>query len=131
MADARPLTVTGNGNVVGNESQSVVQKSEGHAPTAMASVVITGVPDKLPAPGVPELASPTRDWITYVLTGIFAAFCLATIISPLTLFEYSTRAPAVEDITHLLASLSSAMSGVTGLIGVLVGYRIRDRRQGA
>jgi len=113
--------ISGDGNIIGDGSQSQVQKVEALGPT----YVITSLSNRLSASDEAELH---RDWVTYALSGVFVILCLAAVFAPLILYEYSARTPAMQDIRDLVLTLSSAMSGVTGLIGVLVGYRIRDRK---
>lgn len=121
MEEQQPLSVGGDS----------VQVSIGAGASHVAAgkhIHIFAIPNRLPPPG--EYPQPTSrfDWLRYSLIGAFGFFCLVAIIGPLVLFEYSSRAPGMGEVQNWMLTLSSVMSGLTGLLGVLVGYRIRGTR---
>ena len=89
-------------------------------------VQINYIPPRLPSVEERKRLAWHFDWVTYVLIGLFGLFCIATVVGPFLLFEYSSRALGVGDVQNWILTLASIMSGLTGLLGVLVGYRIRD-----
>lgn len=109
--------IAGNANIIGNDNRLNTYN------------IISAIPDMLPEPQ-DSLTSTRPDYVTVAILGVFIAFCVVVIVAPVLLYQYSARSPAMIELTGLILTLSSAMSGVTGLLGVIVGYRIRDRTYG-
>jgi len=114
--------------LVGGDSVQVSIGSGASNVAAGKDIRIFALPDRLPPSEERSQPASRFDWLTYTLIGIFGLFCLAAIIGPILLFEYSSRAPGMGEVQNWMLTLSSVMSGVIGLLGVLVGYRIRGAR---
>lgn len=118
--------IEGSGNIIGDHSQSITQSvTLDTEPIRQltnrleeTTNVIAVLSNKLGG----QVVLPRRDWAAYVILFVFVVFCLAIIFSPLWL---SPQLPNSSDAQNLILTISSAMSGVTGLLGVLVGGRTR------
>jgi|Deesub1362B_J571_1020462.scaffolds.fasta_scaffold02417_6 hypothetical protein len=101
--------ISGLGNVIGDNSRST---------TNVIAILTNRLGDGTENP----TENPRRDWAAYVVLFVFVVFCLAVIFSPLWLYP---RLPSSSDAQHLVLTISSAMSGVTGLLGVMIGRHTR------
>lgn len=122
-------SIQGNGTVIGDHSQSIVQSvvvdtdNIRHLSNRLDATTkeIASLSDRLST----QMGLPKRDWATYAVLLVFVVFCLAIVFSPLWLYP---RFSSSSDVQNLILSISSAMSGVTGLLGVLIGNRTRLQR---
>lgn len=121
MEGANAIEIRGSANVTGDHSQSI-------APSQQVTVNIPDLLARFETDKSPSGASSAWDRVTVSILAVFVLFCVVAMFAPFLLYEYSARTPAMQDVQDLVLTLSGAMSGITGLVGVLVGHRMRDSR---
>lgn len=121
MENANTTEIRGSANVIGDHSQSI-------APSQQVTVNIPDLLARFETDKSPVGAHSPWDRVTVSILAVFVLFCVVAVFAPFLLYEYSARTPAMQDVQDLVLTLSGAMSGMTGLVGVLVGHRIRDSR---
>lgn len=65
---------------------------------------------------------PPYEWTTITVLIAFGAYCVLLLTTP---FLLSSRGIAIADIQSMTLAVASAMSGITGLLGVILGGRMR------
>jgi hypothetical protein len=106
--------------VVISDSANLLQKARVESDPAISHEI-----DSLRNRLTPSDGPARRDWLFYGILAMFVVFCLVMLVSPFWLYEYSSRSPSSVEIQTLILTESSIMSGITGLLGVLIGSRIR------
>ena len=118
--DNPETSIKGDANIIGDHNLAINQQFINALPNFLAQL------EETPPRQHTRLL---LDRLSVLLITAFVLFCLAAVTGPLLLFEYSGRSLLAEDIQDLIVASSSAMSGLTALVGVLLGYHIRDRRR--
>ena len=120
MSDQSPVGNVEIGNTEGNNNTTIIA-------IIPDNLTPSGInPDNLVASIKDRLNSlekkPRYEWIPITVMLAFGAYCVLLLASPLLL---TLKGVAIADIQSITLVVASAMSGTTGLLGVILGGRIK------
>jgi hypothetical protein len=120
MSDQSPVGNVEIGNTEGNNNTTIIA-------IIPDNLTPSGInPDNLVASIKDRLNSlekkPRYEWIPITVMLAFGAYCVLLLASPLLL---TLKGVAIADIQSITLVVASAMSGITGLLGVILGGRIK------
>ena len=121
MQETKPSTdIKGDSNVVGDRNVvlSLEPLSQFTNKLQETTLVLSTITKRLDSQNQPS----KRNSTIYVIPFVFVVFCVAIISSPFWIRPFVSSSM---EIQSLVLTISSAMSGVTGLLGVLVGNQTR------
>lgn len=119
MADQPPIDTIEIGNTQGNGNVTINAISVKLEPSGISpDNLVSSIKDHLT-----DLEKPPRyEWTATTIVMAFGAYCVLLLASPVLLI---LKGVAIADIQAVTLAVSCAMSGITGLLGVILGGRVK------